>query len=163
MTHFGTLSQKESLVGRQHGLLTPVGARHKPGYADSVKPRALIVDDDVAECEMLADVLRDAGFEPHCEIVPARALELVQAQRFDVVLTDHIMPEMSGTQLCSRLKQLAPQLPVVVVTAFGGFSLATEAAQAGAAEFLAKPFDIDTIGDILRRAMKSAERAIDRH
>ncbi|HKY38404.1 MAG TPA: response regulator [Polyangiaceae bacterium] len=128
-----------------------------------MKPRALIVDDDAAECDLLADVLEDAGFEPHCTLRPARALHLVYSQRFDVVLTDNVMPEMSGTELCSLIKQLKPYLPVVIVTAFGGFALAAEAAQAGAAEFVAKPFDIDTIGDVLRRAMKSVAPSTDHH
>ena len=117
-------------------------------------PRALIVDDEKAECELFADALRDAGFEADWVQHPERAMELLVQRQFDVVLTDLCMPAMSGAELCRRVKETLPHLPVVVVTAFGSIDAAVGAMRAGAYDFIAKPFDVDTVGIVLRRAVE---------
>ena len=122
-----------------------------------MSPRALIVDDVRAECEMFADALRDAGFEAVWELHPLAALERLEKQPFDVVVTDLNMAGFSGTELCRRVKLLKPNLPVVVVTAFGSIDSAVEAMRAGAYDFVTKPFDVDTIGLVLQRAVENHE------
>ncbi len=62
-----------------------------------MSPRALIIDDERAECELFADALRYAGFEPEWVQDPHRALEIVSQGLFDVVVTDLNMPGMKGT------------------------------------------------------------------
>jgi DNA-binding NtrC family response regulator len=122
-----------------------------------MKPRALIVDDERAECEMFADALRDAGFEACWELDPLAALAQLETQPFDVVVTDLNMAGLSGNELCRRIKVLKPNLPVVVVTAFGSIDAAVEAMRAGAYDFVTKPFDVDTIGLVLERAVENHE------
>jgi DNA-binding NtrC family response regulator len=122
-----------------------------------VKPRALIVDDERAECEMFADALRDAGFEAAWEVQPVEALRRLEGQPFDVVVTDLNMPGLPGNELCRRIKQSKPNLPVVVVTAFGSIDSAVETMKAGAYDFVTKPFDVDTIGLVLKRAVEAHE------
>jgi DNA-binding NtrC family response regulator len=122
-----------------------------------VKPRALIVDDERAECEMFADALRDAGFEAAWEMQPAEALRRLEGQPFDVVVTDLNMPGLPGNELCRRIKLSKPNLPVVVVTAFGSIDSAVGAMKAGAYDFVTKPFDVDTIGLVLKRAVENHE------
>jgi two-component system response regulator HydG len=119
-----------------------------------LNPRALIVDDERAECEMLADALRDHGFEPVWEVNPVQAVRRLEEQPFDVVITDLKMPGLSGNELCRRIKLVEPHLPVIVVTAFGSIDAAVEAMRAGAYDFVTKPFDIDTIGLVLKRAVE---------
>ena len=122
-----------------------------------MKPRALIVDDERAECEMFADALRDGGFDPRWDTSPLAALTRLETEPFDVVITDLNMPGLSGSELCGRIKQLKPNLPVVVVTAFGSIDSAVVAMRAGAYDFVTKPFDIDTIGLVLKRAVENHE------
>jgi DNA-binding NtrC family response regulator len=122
-----------------------------------LKPRALIVDDERAECEMFADALRDAGFEAAWELQPLEALRRLERQPFDVVVTDLNMPGLPGIELCRRVKQDQPNLPVVVVTAFGSIDSAVKAMKAGAYDFVTKPFDVDTIGLVLKRAVENHE------
>ena len=122
-----------------------------------MKPRALIVDDERAECEMFADALRDAGFEAAWEVQPVEALRRLEGQPFDVVVTDLNMPGLPGNELCRRIKQSKPNLPVVVVTAFGSIDSAVGAMKAGAYDFVTKPFDVDTIGLVLKRAVETHE------
>ena len=122
-----------------------------------MKPRALIVDDERAECEMFADALRDAGFEAAWELQPVEALRRIERQPFDVVVTDLNMPGLPGIELCRRVKLDKPNLPVVVVTAFGSIDSAVKAMKAGAYDFVTKPFDVDTIGLVLKRAVENHE------
>ena len=119
-----------------------------------MNPRALIVDDEPAECELVRDALAHAGFEAHSAQTPARALELLATRPFDVVLTDLNMPTMSGTDLCRRITETVPHVPVVLVTAFGSIDSAVDAMRAGAYDFLTKPFDVDAVALVLRRAVE---------
>jgi two-component system response regulator HydG len=117
-------------------------------------PRALIIDDEHAECELLADALRQAGFDAAWVQEPRKALELLGSRPFDVVVTDLNMPSMNGSELCRRIKDALPHLPVVVVTGFGSIDSAVDAMRAGAYDFVTKPFDVDAIGLVLRRAVE---------
>jgi two-component system response regulator HydG len=71
-----------------------------------------------------------------------------------VVVTDLNMPGMKGIEVCRRVKESAPNVPVVVVTAFGSIDSAVEAMKAGAYDFVTKPFDVDAVGLVLRRAVE---------
>ena len=119
-----------------------------------MNPRALIVDDEPAECELVRDALGHAGFDVHSAQTPSRALELLATRPFDVVLTDLNMPGMSGTDLCRRINETVPHVPVVLVTAFGSIDSAVDAMRAGAYDFLTKPFDVDAVALVLRRAVE---------
>ncbi|MGC4094421.1 MAG: sigma-54 dependent transcriptional regulator [Polyangiaceae bacterium] len=122
-----------------------------------MNPRALIVDDEQAECEMFADALRHVGFEAQWIQNPSTALDMLTTRPYDVIVTDLNMPNMSGTELCRRVKETVPNLPVVVVTAFGSIDTAVDAMRAGAYDFVTKPFDVDTIGMVLKRAVEHHE------
>ena len=119
-----------------------------------MNPRALIVDDEPAECELVRDALSHAGFEATSVQNPGRALDLLATRPFDVVLTDLNMPGMNGTELCRRISEVAPHVPVVLVTAFGSIDSAVDALRAGAYDFLTKPFDVDAVALVLRRAVE---------
>jgi two-component system, NtrC family, response regulator HydG len=117
-------------------------------------PRALIVDDEPAECELVRDALSHAGFDACSVQSPGLALDLLASRPFDVVLTDLNMPNMNGTELCRRVNDVAPHVPVVLVTAFGSIDSAVDAMRAGAYDFLTKPFDVDAVALVLRRAVE---------
>jgi DNA-binding NtrC family response regulator len=119
-----------------------------------MKPRALIVDDEMAECALLSDALSQAGFDTHSVQNPSRALDALSTRPFDVVLTDLNMPGMNGTELCRRINQTTPHVPVVMVTAFGTIDSAVDAMRAGAYDFLTKPFDVDAVALVLHRAVE---------
>jgi two-component system response regulator HydG len=119
-----------------------------------MKPRALIVDDERAECELFADALRHAGFDPQWVQDPLSALDVLGKRQFEVVVTDLNMPKMNGAELCRRVKEVLPHLPVVVVTAFGSIDGAVDAMRSGAYDFVTKPFDVDAVGLVLQRAVE---------
>lgn len=119
-----------------------------------MKSRVLIVDDVQGECRLIADALRSADFEPEWVLGASEALSLLEMQPFDVVIADLNMPNMNGIALCRRITETTPNLPVVLITAFGSIDSAVEAMRAGAYDFVTKPFDVDAVSLVLRRAVE---------
>ena len=119
-----------------------------------MKPRILIVDDEQSMCELLDADLRLREFDPVWRTSAEEALQLAVEQTFDVVLTDLKMPGVDGIQLCRRLTEHHPDVPVVVMTAFGSMETAIAAIRAGAYDFVTKPIEMDMLALTLQRAVK---------
>jgi two-component system response regulator HydG len=119
-----------------------------------VERRVLIVDDDPDMGRLLEASLRASGFLPQVVNDPQAALPLLFAQDFDVVLTDLQMPGMSGLELCQRVVDAHPDVPVVVLTAHGTLDAAVGAIRAGAYDFLTKPFRDEALQIVVERAAR---------
>ena len=116
--------------------------------------RILVVDDEAA----MADTLQ-AGLQAHGHVVTAtytgdRALAALDAEPFDLVVTDVRMRGASGIDLCRRVVSNRPDLPVIVMTAFGTMETAVAAMRAGAFDMLTKPFEIDELCFAVARALQ---------
>ena len=116
--------------------------------------RILIVEDEREMRVMLEKGLVRRGFELRACETADEALEQVAAADFDAVLTDLRMPGMSGLALCERIVLNRPDIPVVVVTAFGSMETAVAAIRAGAYDFITKPVDLDALVLVLERAVQ---------
>lgn len=116
--------------------------------------RLLVVDDDSESCALLAAKLRVRGFAVTTELHSSSVPELLASDRFDVVLTDLRMKGVDGIALCTWLVGLHPELPVLVMTAYGSLDSAVAAIRAGAYDFLTKPFDFDALELTLNRAVR---------
>ncbi|AKQ69130.1 Response regulator of zinc sigma-54-dependent two-component system [Myxococcus hansupus] len=103
---------------------------------------------------MLEKGLTRRGFAPVALPSADEALGLLAAEDFDVVLTDLRMPGMDGLALCERIALNRPDIPVVVVTAFGSLETAVAAIRAGAYDFVTKPIDVDALVLVLERAVQ---------
>ncbi len=103
----------------------------------------LVVDDDPGMCAMLQSRLTVRGFGVTTSVSASDAIEKVQREQIDVVVTDVNMKGMNGVELCKQLLEHRPQLPVILITAFGSMDTAIQAIRAGAYDFLPKPFEID--------------------
>ncbi len=112
----------------------------------------LIVDDQQSMCEMLETDLRLRGHRTQWCQSAAAALSIVRDQDIDVVLTDVRMPGTSGLQLCDELHRTRPDIPVVVMTAFGSLETAVAAMRAGAYDFITKPVELDLLALTIDRA-----------
>jgi DNA-binding NtrC family response regulator len=119
-----------------------------------VKPKVLIVDDERSMCDLLEADLRLRDFAPICFTSAAEGLEVFAREEFDVVLTDVTMPGMGGIEFCSRLVADRPDIPVVVMTAFGSLETAIAAIRAGAYDFVTKPIEMELLAVILHRAIE---------
>jgi DNA-binding NtrC family response regulator len=118
-----------------------------------MKGKVLIVDDDQAMCEMLSDDLHRRGFMPFWYTMAEKAFSHVMEEDFDVLLADINLPGMSGIELCERVVANRPDIPVIVVTAFGSLDTAIAAIRAGAYDFVTKPIDLDLLAIALQRAI----------
>ncbi len=118
-----------------------------------MKGRVLVVDDDAAMCELIVDGLAAHGHEAAAFSDATSALDALDGQDFDVVLADLQLGDESGLDLCRAIVERRPELPVVVVTAFGSFDSAVAAIRAGAYDFINKPFELGPLALVVARAV----------
>ncbi|MGA7873231.1 MAG: response regulator, partial [Candidatus Binatus sp.] len=116
----------------------------------------LVVEDNDLERQITADTLREEGFAVEEAAVGKRAIELLALSRFDVVLTDLMMPGMSGEELLAKVRGAYPGSQVVVLTAHGSTDSVVQAMKAGAFDYLEKPTDREKL---VTRVAKAAEFA----
>jgi two-component system response regulator HydG len=116
--------------------------------------RVLVVDDVPAMCEMIATGLTPRGFEVDAHTDPAQALDAFAHGDFDVVVTDLNMQAMHGIELCQRIVATRPEVPVIVITAFGSLETAAAAIRAGAYDFITKPVEMKALVIALERAIE---------
>ena len=116
--------------------------------------RVLIVDDERNMCKLIETDLRLRSMASLSCNSSSEAMEALQQSEFDVVLTDIRLPGASGLQLCGQLSQLRPDLPVIVMPAFGTLETAVSAIRNGAYDFITKPIEVDLLAITLRRAIE---------
>ena len=116
--------------------------------------RILVVDDDQNMCELIEADMQRRGFHVSWYTSAEEALRILKDEEFDVVLTDLEMPGMNGIELCDRIVSNRPDVPVIVITAFGSLETAVEAIRAGAYDFVSKPVEMDILALTLERALK---------
>ena len=121
--------------------------------------RVLVVEDDAAMLDLLAAQLRRRGYGVATCQAASEALLATQREAFGAVVTDVRMRGLDGIQLCQELREARPELPVIVVTAFGSLDTAVAAIRAGAFDFLAKPFEIEELAFRIDRALKHGQLA----
>jgi len=116
--------------------------------------RILVLDDDRPLADAIAETLQRAGHT--CVVVtePRRALEIMQTDGFDLVVTDLVMPGADGMEILRLAKQLDPDIEVIMVTGYGTIPTAVEAIREGASDYITKPLNV---GELRDRAAKALE------
>lgn len=122
----------------------------------------LIAEDEEILRQSLAELLTDEGYSVVQASTGKQAYQLALEHTFALVLTDIRMPEMDGMTLLSHLRQLAPQTPVIIMTAYGTLESAVAAMRAGAHDYLLKPVNFDDLLIKVQRAMELADLWHDR-
>ena len=117
--------------------------------------RVFLVDDDASLCETLALGLSKRGYEVAWATAADAAFARLLAEDFDVVVTDVRMPGTDGLSLCQRVAANRPDVPVIVMTAFGSFDAAVAAIRAGAYDFISKPVLLDVLAIAIERAART--------
>ncbi len=119
--------------------------------------RILFVEDDASGRELGAYNLRKAGYDVDAASSGEEAMGLFAPDKFALVVTDLKMPGMGGLELLRRIKEQAPALPVLVITAYASVDTAVEAMRHGAYDFIGKPFNREHLLLVVRRALESRE------
>lgn len=115
----------------------------------SEKLRMLIVDDNEEFCQNLADIMEMKGYRVATTQDGFKAIDMVKQANFDLVLMDVKMPVMNGVETFKKIKEIAPLLPVVMVTAYQVEELIREALREGAFGCLNKPLDFQKLFEII--------------
>ncbi len=119
-----------------------------------MRARVLVVDDDRSLCEFVSDALTTSELEVRWATTAAEAGELLDENSFDLVLVDVVLQESSGLDLCRRIARGHPDVPVIVMTAYGSMDTAVGAIRAGAYDFVSKPFSMEALGLTVARALR---------
>ena len=116
--------------------------------------KILVVDDEPTARTLLKRLLSNSGYNVTLASSGTEAIKKVNSTKFDAVLTDLNMPEMSGVELTEKILELEPDMIVILITAYGTIRSAIESIRAGAFEYLSKPINKDELLLILNRAFE---------
>ncbi|MCE7890013.1 MAG: EAL domain-containing protein [Sorangiineae bacterium PRO1] len=125
-----------------------------PLTTKKISGTVLIVDDDETLLRSLARLLRLRGYEPKTATSAAAAIELVQTERFDVVLSDIAMPGMDGIELLRNIRDTDLVVPVILITGAPAVSTAVDAVEYGAFRYLTKPVENDDLVATVEKAVR---------
>jgi DNA-binding NtrC family response regulator len=113
----------------------------------------LIVEDESIIRNSICEMLRKKGYEVEEASDGAQAVELIDRRRFDLVISDFLMPKLNGAKLVEHLRSIAPRTPVILLTGF----LSRQAAEAllPLTEFVEKPVSLDVLVSMIERVLSS--------
>ncbi len=117
-------------------------------------PRLLIVDDEVAQMRALCDTLTTEGYSTAGYSSAKQALGELADNRFDLLLTDLMMPELDGIELLTAARTIDPQMAGIIMTGHGTIDTAVAAMQVGALDYILKPFKLNVLLPVLARALE---------
>ena len=114
----------------------------------------LVVDDEEVMRDVLGALLEREGCRVRLAATGAEAIDAAEAETLDVAIVDVMMPDINGIEVLDRLKAINPELPVIMITAFGTAANTREAFKRGAFDFIEKPFKNDEVLVVLRNAVE---------
>jgi DNA-binding NtrC family response regulator len=112
----------------------------------------LVVEDDPLGRNLICEVLRSDGHQPFEASDGAEALELLQTQPFNLVISDFVMPKLDGLKLLGHLHSVSPRMPVILISGYMSEDSGKKILQQ-TAEFLPKPFDLDVLRSTVQRLL----------
>lgn len=121
------------------------------------RPCIWVIDDDHAIRWVLEKTLTKAQYQCRCFAEPQSVLDALDKQTPDLLITDIRMPKINGLELLANVHQQHSDLPVIVMTAHSDLDAAVQAYQAGAFEYLPKPFDVDEVLSTVEKALAQSQ------
>src|SRR5512135_687482 len=118
------------------------------------RSKILIVEDELIARENLDHVLKKEGYDTVAVESGALAFQELERGEFDLVMTDLRMQQVDGLQVLERTKELSPDTEVIMITGYATVSSAVEAMQKGAYHYLAKPYKIEEMRILVRKALE---------
>jgi DNA-binding NtrC family response regulator len=120
--------------------------------------RILVVDDDTAMREMMALALRKEGFDVHLAASADDARQLMDSTKFDIIVTDIYLGDGTGLELLEHCREACPEARVILVTAHGTVETAASARRLGVFDYLAKPFEVESLVERVHAAARTSPR-----
>jgi len=139
--------------GRAKNVKSPRAQYNSETQYNYIMKHILIIDDEEAVCWALQRALEREGHSVATAASAEQAFALLDQRRPDVLVLDVRLPGMDGLTALGRFRQLVPNLPVIIVTAFGDLPTAVRAVEGGAFDYLAKPFDLQQAIECVQRAL----------
>jgi len=119
--------------------------------------RILVVDDETSMRQLLEITLRKEGYRVTTARSGRKAVEAFENAPYDLVISDIKMPDMSGVEVLRKVKEVAPETPVIMITAYSSAETAVEALRLGAYDYIAKPFKIDELKVTIKNALEKSQ------
>ncbi len=116
------------------------------------KLRIMVLDDEPIVCKRLKPALEKQGYEVDTFIQSSEALEQIKQVEYDIIITDLKMKGVDGMQLLDEAKRRTPKTEVIVITGFATMETAKESFHKGVFDFIAKPFKLSEIQEVVSRA-----------
>ena len=123
--------------------------------SSKTKKRIILVDDDKYAVETLSKLLSEDGYKVDVCFNGKEAMNKMEFNRYDVIITDLRMPEIGGLELLKNVKKIYPELPVIVITAFGEVDSYLDAFVKGAYEYINKPIKYEELIRLLEAIFKN--------
>ncbi len=125
--------------------------------AKKSRKRILVVDDEITVCKSIRQAIEREDYEVEMALSAEEALQKEEASPFDLIITDLMMPGMSGLDLLQHLKKKKPHVTVIMVTGYPTIRTAVESVKLGAFDYLPKPFTPAELRSLVSRAFKKTE------
>ena len=119
----------------------------------------MVLDDEATVGKRLTQALSKIGCHVETFIDPAAALDRINEKDFDIVITDVVMKGITGVQVLEHVMRVSPRTKVIVISAYAMMSLARDAMERGAFDFVAKPFHVEDLRRVVLRAAEALESA----
>jgi DNA-binding NtrC family response regulator len=119
--------------------------------------KILLVDDEERALEAMNRNLQMVGYKTSGASDSKAAQDLLRTESYDIVITDLMMPDMDGIELLEFCKKLDPDLPIIILTGYGTIKTAVEAMKKGAFDYVTKPYNIDEIDLLIKRALQQRD------
>ncbi len=123
----------------------------------SFKPRILLVDDDTTALELMGEVLSEKDYEVDTSSRVDLAVEKLRTRHYHAVVTDLKMPEKTGMDLLQYTVDSFPELPVIMLTAYGTIQTAVQALKRGAFDYISKPVQVEELALALEKAISHSQ------
>jgi len=122
------------------------------------KLRVLVLDDEPIVCKRLQPALEKLGFEVDTFTQSVEAMHQVQQSAYDIVITDLKMQGVDGMEFLEKVKERCPNTQVIMITGYATIETARESFVRGAYDFIAKPFRIGEIRDVVKKARRRIQK-----
>jgi DNA-binding NtrC family response regulator len=114
----------------------------------------LIIDDEKSLLDLLSVVLKKEGYRVKTFLAPTKVFDILENEELDLLICDIKLPQISGMEVLKYVRENRPEIPVIMITAYGSLKQAVEALKAGAIDYILKPFDVEELKIIIAQELE---------